>query len=132
MKTCKNFCDERNKQQKKFSIKTNKKIRADLKVMSKKSKNSFGKRKLNIMAHIKNMKSFLKYAKDDKEKIEKINRETCNTIYCNPECKGMIFENNPEYPLVDGFYTKLPSAYVKKIRKEGAISACIRSKPISF
>lgn len=130
MKTCKNFCDERMKRQKKFSIKSNKKIRADLKALNEKAKTCTGKRKQNILGYIKNMKSFLKYTKDDKEKIEKINKETCDTIYCNPGCKGMIFENNPEYPLENNFHTKLPKTYIEKIRKEGAISGCIRKKPL--
>lgn len=130
MKTCKNFCDERIKRQKKLSIKSNKEIRAQLKVMNKKVKTSSGKRKQNILGYIKNMKSFLKYSKDHKKETEKLNRETCDKIYCNPGCKGMIFENNPEYPLENNFHTKLPKTYIEKIRKEGAISGCIRKKSL--
>lgn len=130
MKTCKNFCDGHIEKQKKLGIDSKKKLKNDLDKMCKKVKSVTGKRKINMLRTIKNFKSYLKYVKEDKRKIEKIRRESCNDIYCNPKCKGMIFENNPEYPLEDGFYTKLPATYVKKIRKEGAISGCIRSKPL--
>lgn len=127
MKTCKNFCDNRVKQQRKVSTKSIKKIKTRLKQLRKKVETISGKKKINILEYIKTMEGFLKTDKNESKKIEKVRRDTCNKIYCNPGCKEMMFDNNS---LDNDFYRELPKNYVKKIQREGAISGCIKSKPL--
>jgi hypothetical protein len=88
-------------------------------------------------------------SKKEKAIIEKI----CSNTYCNPGCKGTIYQNN-SFPkelekkyskklinklkknrkelfkkkksvLVNNFYKDLKNTTVKKLKKKGAISGCV-------
>ena len=129
--TCKNFCDERDKTIKKNNLKIEKYKKTRIKTLRKKLKTATKKQKLVLLEEMNHIQRVLKTVENDKM-MEKINRDSCNKIYCNPGCKGTIFENNPKYPMENDFYTKLSKKYVEKIRKDGAVSGCMLFKPLSF
>ncbi len=54
--------------------------------------------------------------------LNKIIQESCAKFYCNPGCKNTAFEK-------ETFHNKLPSDFLKKMQKHGAISACIPKPP---
>ena len=128
-----------------------------LKFYNELSKNSKNKNK-NYTLKLK--KNAIKELKKSIKKNRKANIATCKKAYCNPECKGTIFEKGKSVPkevfdedifkkgpakdilkefvinqrkeifgkktdvLKDGFYEKLSSKTVKKLKKEGATSGC--------
>ena len=100
-----------------------------IKTLRKKLKTVSKKQKLVLLEEINHIQRVLKTVENDKKMMEKINRESCDKIYCNPGCKGTIFENNPKYPIENDFYTKLSKKYAEKIRKDGAVSGCMLFKP---
>lgn len=87
-------------------------------------------------------------AMPSKKKIaehKKALRDSCKQFYCNPTCKNTAFESkskikstflrkvrentigNKENVLKNGFYEKLSKSHIKKLKKQGALSACYES-----
>ena len=93
----------------------------------------------------------------DSDRIKRL-QEKCESKYCNPKCKGTIFEPGKNIPkeikneyknmnfliknqmqtrkkifgkktnvLKNDFYEKLSKKNVKSLKKNGAISGCIRN-----
>lgn len=92
-----------------------------IKTLRKKLKTVSKKQKLVLLEEINHIQRVLKTVENDKM-MEKINKDSCDKIYCNPGCKGTIFEK--KYPIENGFYTKLSKKYIEKISNDGAVSAC--------
>ena len=122
------------------------------------SKHSSKGKNNNLTLKLK--KKGLKQLKESMKKNRKANIAACEKAYCNPECKGTIFEKGKSVPkellnqdifkkgpakdllkgliigqrksifgkktdvLKDGYYEKLSSKTVEKLKKEGATSGC--------
>ena len=101
--------------------------------------------------------NFLKKVLDSSKKSGTY-RRTCETLYCNEDCKGTLFEDGdpskiPSSMKVDdgllniylerrkrlfdkkrrsvlkkGFYVKLKKKTIQTLKKEGALSACTTSE----
>ena len=122
------------------------------------SKNNNKNKNKNLTLKLK--KSLIKKMKESMKKNRKPQIEACKKAYCNPQCKGTIFEKGKSAPkellnqdifkkgpaknllkgliidqrksifgkktdvLKDGYYEKLSSKTVEKLKKEGATSGC--------
>jgi hypothetical protein len=124
MKTCKHFCDKYIKKMKKEGQKFRKEMKKMLKVTRKKLKNASDKEKPGILQSIEQINNSFEAIKKGEHLQDELYRNACNKGFCNPGCKGTIFESNPAYPLVNDFYSKTNEEY---LRKEGAISGCSMS-----
>jgi hypothetical protein len=129
----------------------------------KKSKKAMSDPKLSkeqINGIKKSYKAFFKLQQNilsekNTKKLASSTRKYCETSFCNPGCKGTIFESGSGLPiamkkkynkttqlknleehrndifgkkndvLVDDFYDGLSPKIIKKLRKEGAVSGCI-------
>ena len=122
MKTCKHFCDKYVKKMKKEGLKFRKEMKNLLKASRKKLKTASDKEKPAILQSIEQINKTFETIKKEEHRNDGLYRNACNKGFCNPGCKGTIFENNPKYPLVNNFYKKTNADY---LRKEGAISGCL-------
>lgn len=114
------------------------KIRSQDKTLSKEYRT---KAKLNY----KNLKS----QKKDLPKYQELNKNNnytkklmkeCKKIYCNPKCNGTKFENvntrkkrfeKTPYILIDNaFNGEIPLNKISKLKKNGALSACLNENYI--
>lgn len=124
MKTCKNFCHKYVLQSKKEGMKFRKEMKKQLKQLiasRKKIKSEELEKRIKIYEN-----SFREIAKSKDSKVTKLYQDACKKGFCNPGCKGTIFEKEPgKYPLKDNFYVKTNADY---LRKEGATSGCSMSK----
>jgi len=96
-----------------------------------------------------------KMSKEEIDKGDKLNHEHCMATYCNPECKGTIFENGKNITketlripyqeerrkqltkqrrnlfgkrvnvLKNNFYINISKEDIEKYKKNGAISGCL-------
>ena len=122
MKTCKNFCNKYIKKMNKEGIKARKEMKNLLKMSRKKLKTATVKEKPMILQGIEQINNTFKEIKKNKHKNKRAYQNACTKGFCNPGCKGTIFENDPK--LVDNFYIKTNTDY---LRKEGATSGCLVS-----
>ena len=119
-----------------------------IKVVVKLTKNFSKELEKNKKIKVVSKKKTFSVSKKEKAMLEKM----CKNIYCNPGCKGTIYQNN-SFPkelekkyskklidklkkkrkelfkghksvLVNNFYKDLKNTTVKKLKKKGAISGC--------
>jgi hypothetical protein len=58
--------------------------------------------------------------------FEDLHNTVCKKLYCNPGCKDTIISDK----FSGDYYDKLPTGFIQDLKKNGATSACIESKPL--
>lgn len=112
--TCKNYCDEYVKKQKKDELLINKNIKEGIKKTRSKLKRASKKEKPVLRGMIKMAKSML----NEKSNNDKMYRDICNTHFCNPECKGLLHPPS-------AYKNTIMESKNKKMREKGASSFCM-------
>jgi hypothetical protein len=118
MKTCKNYCDEYIKNQKKEGLKFRKEMKEMQKTMRKKLKTASEKEKPALLEGINKITTAFKEIKKYKNKTEKTYQDSCNKYFCNPECKGLL---SP----ASAYRNTIMDSKNKKMREDGATSFCM-------
>jgi len=104
---------------KKQGLKFRNEMKKQLSLTRKRMKKATKEERVVLQQQIDQLKNTLNRKTGDDIKLY---QSACEKGFCNPGCKGTIFDNNHKYPLKNDFYIKTNADY---LRGEGAISGCI-------